>query len=506
MGPMRDRFLRLTSALASGVHERDEALRLGLLAFWAGESLFLLGPPGTAKSLVARRLKAALTGARAFEYLMGRFSTPEEIFGPLSIAGLRDKDVFERRTAGYLPEADVAFLDEVWRASPPIQNTLLTILNEKRFRNGDHEMAVPLKLLVAASNQPPAGEENAEAFWDRFLFRLEVGPLTTEAGFRGLITDTTDLYQPRVARGDALTREEWQAIQLGIDLVELPEPVVTALHSLRTALASEPEPIVVSDRRWKKASRILRACAVIHGRAWVDGQDLGLLEHVLWDRPNQRARVVALLVRTLEEEGWPGPESIGGFEQEVEVLRQELRNLTYKERKVTRPKPTLQDGEYYSLMGYPGDLSARVWAQDYSLLSVEDELDGELFFFVPYGPFKQSEKHLLRATGVPAEIEVDGRIFALESQPEDVTVYDKVPPDGPRLRAWEKAAVELTDRLVLARQHVDDEADRLKKVAAEHLFCPAYGEACGRGLERDSSDLGELRVTLETLLETHDPD
>jgi len=502
---MRERFFRLTEALSRGIHERDQVFGLGLLALLAGESLFLLGPPGTAKSLVARRLKAALKGARAFEYLMGRFSTPEEIFGPLSIAGLRDRDVFERRTAGYLPEADVAFLDEVWRASPPIQNTLLTILNEKRFRNGDHELRVPLKLLVAASNSAPAGEENAQAFWDRFVLRFEVGPLTTEAGFRGLVTDTDDLYQPSAA-ADALTPEEWEALQMGIDLVEIPESVVGALASLRAALGQEPNSVTVSDRRWKKAARLLRACAVAHGRATVDGQDLGLLEHVLWDRPDQRAKVADLLARTLEEEGWPGPEAVDVLEAEVEASRVALRALTLKERKVTRPKPVLQDGEYHALVGYPGELSARVWAQDYALLKDEEDLEGELFFFTPYGPFRHSEKHLLRATGAPAEVEVDGRLFALESQPEEVTVYDKIAPDGPRLKAWEAAAKDLAGRLEAARKRVDAEAELKRAEGALHLFCPAYAEACGRGLERDSADLGDLLVRLETLVETRDPD
>jgi MoxR-like ATPase len=503
---MRDRFLRLTAALSQGVHERDEALKLGLLALVAGESLFLLGPPGTAKSLVARRLKAALSGARAFEYLMGRFSTPEEIFGPLSIAGLRDRDVFERRTAGYLPEADVAFLDEVWRASPPIQNTLLTILNEKRFRNGDHETRVPLKLLVAASNRAPAGEENAEAFWDRFVVRLEVAPLTTDEGFRGLVTDTSDLYQPRVAEGDALTAQEWETLQLAIDLVETPDGVVQALATLRRSLAEDAQPIAVSDRRWKKAARLLRACAVAHGRAYVDGQDLGLLEHVLWDRPEQRGAVAALLTRTLEEEGWAGPESVESYEAEVEALRADLRALTLKERTLTRPKPVLQDGEYFSLVGYPGELSARVWAQDHQLLKTDEELDGELFFFTPYGPFRHSEKHTLRGTGAPAEVEVDGRLFALESQPEQVTVFDKIPPDGPRLKAWEAHARDLAARLTSARQRVDAEAELRGAEAQQHLFCAPYGAPCGRGLERDSADLGDLLVTLETLVETRDPD
>jgi MoxR-like ATPase len=503
---MRDRFLRLTAGLSHGIHERDQAISLGLLALLAGESLFLLGPPGTAKSLVARRLKAALAGARAFEYLMGRFSTPEEIFGPLSIAGLRDRDVFERRTSGYLPEADVAFLDEVWRASPPIQNTLLTILNEKRFRNGDHEVNVPLKLLVAASNRAPAGEENAEAFWDRFVIRLEVGPLTTEAGFRGLVTDTADLYRPRVPAADVLRTDEWEALQLGIDLVEVPDEVVGALASLRRALGEAPNPIVVSDRRWKKAARLLRACAVAHGRAYVDGQDLGLLEHVLWERPDQRSRIAGLLVQTLEEEGWPGPESLESHEAAVEDLRSGLRTLTLQERTVTRPRPVLQDGEYFTLVGYPGDLSARVWAQDHSLLKTDEDLEGELFFFTPYGPFRHSEKHLLRATGGPAEVEVDGRLFALESRPEETTVFDRIPADGPRLKAWDKGAHALTATLIAARKRVDTEAEVRRVAGAEHLFCAAYSEACGRGLERDSADLGDLLVRLETLVETRDPD
>lgn len=503
---MRDRFLRLTAGLSHGIHERNQALSLGLLALLAGESLFLLGPPGTAKSLVARRLKAALSGARAFEYLMGRFSTPEEIFGPLSIAGLRDRDVFERRTSGYLPEADIAFLDEVWRASPPIQNTLLTILNEKRFRNGDHEVRVPLKLLVAASNRAPAGEENAEAFWDRFVVRLEVGPLTSDEGFRGLVTDTADLYKPRVAAGDALKPEEWEALQLGIDLVEMPEGVVHALASLRRALNENPQPITVSDRRWKKAARLLRACAVAHGRAYVDGQDLGILEHMLWDRPDERPRIATLLVRTLEEEGWSGPESLEDHEAAVEALRQNLRTLTLQERTVSRPRPVLQDGEYFALVGYPGELSARIWAQDHALLKPDDELEGELFFFTPYGPFRHSEKHRLRATGGPAEIEVDGRLFALESRPEEITVFDRIPPDGPRLKAWDAEARALAARLVDARQKVDAEAAARRAEAVRHLFCASYAEACGRGLERDSADLGDLLVRVETLVETRDPD
>ena len=165
----------LFNSLNQGLVERESTLKMALLTVLAGENLLLIGPPGTAKSLIARRIAQTLTAddnsSDYFEYLLTKFSTPEEIFGPLSIAALK-ADCVKRNTAGYLPTVRIAFLDEIFKASSSILNALLTILNERIYHNGAVQQPVPMQALIAASNELPTGQEELSALYDRFLVRV----------------------------------------------------------------------------------------------------------------------------------------------------------------------------------------------------------------------------------------------------------------------------------------------------------------------------------------------
>ncbi|WP_414703555.1 AAA family ATPase [Prevotella sp.] len=308
---MKERIQQLLAELNRGLFEKESEVALSLLAAIAGQSVILLGPPGVAKSMVARRLKRAFAGGRAFEYLMSRFSTPDEIFGPVSISKLKSCDSYERVVDGYLPTADVVFLDEIWKAGPAIQNTLLTVINEKVFRNGNRLLTLPLKLLVAASNELPAKGEGLEALWDRFIIRVESRPIATEAGFDAMFRlRREDELGDDVSAGQelegAIRPEEYARWAGLIDEVEIGDYVLSCIHSIRKSLrqvsvdeTEERRDIYVSDRRWRNIARLLRTSAFTHDRRKVILADLLPIYHCLWQEPDERDAIRRLVISAL---------------------------------------------------------------------------------------------------------------------------------------------------------------------------------------------------------------
>ena len=312
---MIDRFKQLLGEMNRGIYEKETEISLSLLAALAGESIILLGPPGVAKSMVVRQLKTAFREAQSFEYLMSRFSTPDEIFGPVSIQKLKTSDTYERAVEGYLPTADVVFLDEIWKAGPAIQNTLLTVINEKIFRNGNREMHLPLKLLVAASNELPAKGEGLEALWDRFVIRIESRPIKLEKNFRAMLLEVKSEErgvnkQSSAAEGkansNAITAEEYAEWTERIDKIGVKIEVLDAISAIRKSLravnvdeAAERRNIYVSDRRWKNIVRLLRTSAFMQDREEVDICDLLPIYHCLWQEPEERDAIRNIVIRAL---------------------------------------------------------------------------------------------------------------------------------------------------------------------------------------------------------------
>ena len=353
--PMKEQISQLITEISVGLHEREEIVALSLLAILSGQSVFLYGPPGTAKSLVARRLSLAFKESKYFEYLMNRFSTPEEVFGPVSIKELKE-DRYVRKPKGYLPEADIAFLDEIWKSSPAILNTLLTIINERKFRNGDKVVDVPLKGIVAASNEIPPENQGLEALYDRFIMRLVVNPMSDRRNFEALLKDVpTDAVVP-VDESLKFDAQKWKNALDSLDKISISEESLNVINAIRVRIDefnkkrdNKSNIIYISDRRWQKMSRVMKMAAYLCDRDKVMPVDVLVLKNCLWTKEDNKAALAKMVEDSVRDYSLFNFEKFERWTDEYETLKKEIDDTFFFDSDVYEGTEVIHGKKYFKV-------------------------------------------------------------------------------------------------------------------------------------------------------------
>ena len=364
---LKGRITKIIQAISEGMHEREEIMAVALLGALSGQNTFLFGPPGTAKSLISRRLACAFKEPSYFECLMNRFTEPSEVVGPVSVKALKE-DKYTRKIEGYLPTADFAFLDEIWKSSPAILNTLLTIINEHIYRNGDVITQVPLKALIAASNETPQEKQGLEALYDRFIIRMLVPPIKNKQHFDDLLSAKPSSSKIELSSELLITQEEWMMWQEESHNVELSSETMNIVHLIREELAEKSEElgVYVSDRRWQRAAVLMKASAYFCDRNKTNHSDAMLLQYCLWTTPVNREEISNVVKSAVTACGFDAPLNMAEIQYKKESLEKEISKELYYQNDVYETVKLDGNTQYFKVKkefkhrhnphyGYPND-------------------------------------------------------------------------------------------------------------------------------------------------------
>lgn len=318
-------FHATEDSLRHVVLERPQETHTAQLALIGRQHHFTLGSPGIAKSLLVDQLVQRIEGARYFTILMTRYTQPEEVFGGPNVKRLAEEGVYERVTKGMLPEAEIVFSDEIFKANSAILNAKLKAIHERKFNLGPSVIDIPLHTMFCASNELPQSEE-LNALWDRLHFRHYAAPIQETTNFvKMLALDIDDDPQP------TLTMDQIHAAWQVSSRVEIPDEVFEATIKLKEQLLNEN--VEVSDRRWREAMRVIRSEAFYNGNMVADINDMRPLMHVLWSDPDQIKlvrRLVLDLANPLEREA---SELLDQLTEAYSLYEQALKDAENKQQK-----------------------------------------------------------------------------------------------------------------------------------------------------------------------------
>lgn len=267
--------------------ERDAEVKGMILSMLAKTHMLLLGSPGTAKSLIVIRWSQLIEGSKYFQWLLTKYTTPEELFGPFSLAAL-ERDEYIRKTEHKASEAHFIFFDEIWKANSGVLNANLTLINERIFYNGTEAVKVPLITLYGASNELPEEEDGLDAMLDRFILKYHVKPIVEEQNFMQMLIGQIPVPEPMLSFSDI------KKLINATQEVQMPKAMLELYVTLRRAFAAEG--LVSSDRTYRNTVDILRAEAFLKGNTEVTEDDFEVLRHALWSDPKNESKIYTTIL------------------------------------------------------------------------------------------------------------------------------------------------------------------------------------------------------------------
>ncbi len=291
------KFAKVQDRLNTIVLERDTEIRNMLACTVSGQHAFMLGLPGIGKSYLITEYLKCFDTVKYFDKLMTAHTDVSEVFGPVSIKALRDDDKLEYNTEGFLADVHVAFLDEIWKSNSQVLNALLTIMQERKFANGNQNIQAPLISLFGASNELPQ-DESLGALYDRFICRMHVQPLKADSSFAAMLTASKvdDLDD-----GDKLSIKDLEDAgkqAANVDITDIIEPLTLLRTMLKVPEFGLHDKVYVSDRRWKACVKFLQAIAWMQGVDKLDKDHVRYLTDCLWDNPDDREAIAQLLTHS----------------------------------------------------------------------------------------------------------------------------------------------------------------------------------------------------------------